>query len=812
MFANLLYYNVFKYFCVTYVSPFKKSLGIITKKSVYQLRNSFIYIIILVSFIISSCNSVKNVPENEYLLKKVVIKNNPGDVAKERFTPYIKQKANIRIFGMLKFHLWLYNLAGRDTSKGFNKWLQRIGEAPVLYDELLADQTAKQLQAFMKNNGYLHAKVEDSLVYTSKKKVKVRYQIEKGNQFKLNVINYRAEDPEIDSIILEDIKNSLLKKGKPFDVALHDAERERITRNLRNKGYYNFSKEFIYFKADSSEGNYLVNDSVIIKNAKIELSRDKDSTFLHPKYRIKNVFYRMGYNNHLALTQKEAYFNRFDTLIINDCHFLYIDKVEVNPEVLYNSSYITPGQLFQANLVDRTQTLLSGLKLYRFVNIRFDETNPPDTAIADNKWLNCYIQLVPAKSQSYSIDIEGINSSGNLGAGGNFGYQHKNIFKGAEEFSFNFGTSVQNQFDRSQEPFNTLVMGGEADVVFPKFWMPFKIQRFRQRYNPKTALSVSYNYQRRPDYTRTIANGKISYLWKSNRFTSHTLTPLSINFVGIPTVDERFWDGIKNTYLRFSYEDHLISSTSYSIVYNEQEVNSRKDFWYINWNVEEAGNVLNVLAQSIGDQVEINEGTTTEKYSEILGVRYAQYIQSDIDIRYHHYLNRINSLAYRFYLGVGYPYGNLDVLPFEKRYFSGGANSIRAWPVRGLGPGSYDDRSTGYYNQTGDIKLELNAEYRFKLFWMLEGAFFIDAGNIYTIRKDISPEGGLFKFNDFTDKLAVGTGLGIRFDLKYFIFRLDTGLKVRDPSIANPSKRWVFGSRDYSWNDVAFNFAIGYPF
>ena len=495
----------------------------------------------------------------------------------------------------------------------------------------------------------------------------------------------------------------------------------------------------------------------------------------------------------------------------------------MNPDVLYNSSYIQPGQLYRANLVDRTQALLAGLKLYRFVNIRFEEAEAPDTASTEGKWLNCHIQLVPAKYQSYSVDIEGINSSGNLGAGGNFKYQHKNLFRGAEEFSLSFGGSVQNQWSTEDESsFSTQEIEGETEIIFPKFWMPFKIERFRQRYNPKTSLSVAYNYQRRPYYTRTIANGKVSYLWKSSKETSHSLTPLEVNYVAIPTVDADFKAWVDTTYLRYSYEDHLISSTSYSIVYNQQEVNKRKNFWYINWNVEEAGSMLSLWAKYFGEKVsETSDDGGVEKYDNVLGVRYAQYIQSDIDIRYHHYLNRINSLAYRFYVGVGYPFGNLDVLPFEKRYFSGGANSIRAWPVRGLGPGSYYNQEASYYDQTGDIKLELNAEYRFKLFWALEGALFLDVGNIYTIRKDISPdedERAVFLFNDFADKLAVGTGLGLRFDLKYFIFRLDTGLKLRDPFDYSdyPDKhfksKWIPGSRSYSWDDVAFNFAIGYPF
>ncbi len=742
-------------------------------------------------------------PANSYLLNEVDIHNTARNIPKERFTPYMKQTSNIQIFGMFKFHLWLYNLAGKDSTKGFNKWLKRIGEEPVLYDPFLTGQTMSQLELFMHNKGYYHAEV-DTLVKYKKNKAKVKYLIKAGDQFILEKLGYKAEDTVIQKLVEEDVKNSLLKEGGPFDVSMHDGERERITKYLRDRGYFSFSKEFIYFKADSSLGGNRVIDSVLIKNASVEISKQKDSAFVHPTYRINKVFFRTNFDPHKALNEKESYYAQFDTTKYGDFQFLYIDKLNLKPDVLVSSTYITPGQLFQANLVDKTKNLLSSLRLYRFINIRFEEVNNATSNIDGSRLLNCYIQLIPAKFQSYSIDVEGLNSSGNLGAGGNLEYQHKNLFKGAEEFSFNIGGSMQNQSNSSKEQFSTIEFGVESKIVFPKFWMPFQIKKFRQRFNPKTSLSVAYNYQERPDYTRTIANGKISYLWNSSKKVSHQFTPLGINFVLIPTIDDDFWSLIEGNYLGYSYQDHLITNTSYSLVYNQQEVNKRKDFLYVNWNIEEAGNFLNLWARAISDK-------SQEGYYETFGVRYAQYVQSDIDLRYHHYLNKVNSMAYRFYLGVGYPYGNYNVLPFEKRYFSGGANSIRAWPVRGIGPGSYDSEDSDYYNQTGDIKLEFNAEYRFKLFWILESALFLDVGNIYTIRKDISPDGGLFEFDNFTSKLAVGTGLGLRFDFKYFIFRLDSGMKLRNP-IENKGHRWIPGTRKYTWDDFAMNFAIGYPF
>lgn len=756
--------------------------------------------------VLVACSSTRKVPEGKYMLTKVEVRSDAKKTSFETYKPYIKQHSNVKILGGLKFHLWLYNLAGKDSSKNINKWLMKTGEAPVIYDDFLAHQSTEQLKTYMQNRGYYHSIVTDTLKTKGKKKLRVIYKIKSGPQFKVNGVDVKSEDKRLIQYLDDIEEGSYLKKGVPFDVAIHDAERERITTELKERGYFDFSKEFILFKADTTIGNYLVNDSIIITNAHDEISQDRDTVYKHPVYNIRNVYFRMGVDPHRLINDKQSYFKEFDTLVHKGLYFLYQNRLEVKPEVIVNSNFIQPGQIYQASLIKKTHNLLSSLQIYRFVNISFTEVEPPVGDLTGHKWIDCNVHLIPAKSQSYAIKVEGMNSSGNLGAGGNLTYQHKNIFRGAEVFNFSVGGSMQNQLTREGDDFSTVEFHAESRIIFPKFWMPFRIEGFRKKYNPKTSLSFSYNYQKRPDYIRTIANGKISYLWRGNRYTTHSFTPFGINYVVIPpgSIHQSFWEQIEGTYLQYSYQDHLIGGVAYSVVYNEQELDKRKNFWYANFNFNEGGNLFNLFSNMVGSKNE-------DGYYEVLGIRYAQFVKGDIDVRYHHYVNHINSMAYRFFCGVGYPYGNLKVLPFEERYFSGGANSIRAWPVRGLGPGSYYDEKLSYYNQVGDIKLEFNAEYRFKLFWMLEGALFLDVGNVYNIRDEESQPGGTFKFSNFTEKLAVGTGLGLRFDLKYFIFRLDTGLKLRDP-VADKGLRWIPGSRAYSYDDVAFNFAIGYPF
>ncbi|TRX64325.1 BamA/TamA family outer membrane protein [Carboxylicivirga sp. M1479] len=771
------------------------------------MGNKFILLVGVVLIIgMFGCRSTKYVPDNAYLLNKIEIESEAKDISKEELKYYVRQKENGKILGFWRFHLGLYNLSGRDAAKGFNQWLRRIGEEPVLYDGLLKQKSNEQMRLFLNNKGYYNAVVTDTVLYKKNKKAKVRYSIQAGERYHIGNLSYRVDDDSIRNYVLKDTTNALLKSGAPFDAELHDKERSRITRAMRNKGYYAFRKEFVYFLADSALGNYTVNDSLIVMKDRIVLQGKNDSIINHRKFKIKDVYFLVGYEPQKALDGGSDYLNSFESVEYEGCKLLYGTNLDFRADVLINSNYIFPGDYYNQDLVDKTQRLLSELQLFRFVNIRFKEVVD---AVNDQEegQLECFIQLSSSKLQSYTVDVEGTNSSGNLGAAGSFKYKHKNFMRGGEVFNMGFRLAGESQRSRSNENFQTLEAGADATLTIPKFMVPFKIENFRKRYNPRTNFTLAYNYQRRPDYTRTIASGRIGYSWKSSALVSHYLAPIDFSVVNVPYIDPEFQKQIEPTFLKYSYEDHLISSTSYSYTYNEQSVAGNKNYHFFQANIQSAGNLIDGLSSLVQEN-------RSKEYNEVFGIRYAQYIKADIDWRYHIKVNPINAFAYRIFMGAGYPYGNLTVMPFERRYFSGGANSIRAWPVRGLGPGSYEETQLEYYNQTADIKLEANAEYRFKLFWLLEGAFFVDIGNIWTIRssgdEDIDLK-GLFEFNKFYKQIAVGVGTGARLDFSYFVFRLDMGIKARDP-ILPEGNRWVLGVQPIKWNDMAFNFAIGYPF
>ncbi|WP_245934948.1 translocation and assembly module lipoprotein TamL [Breznakibacter xylanolyticus] len=765
----------------------------------FCFSNGFWLVLIVVGVsLLSGCRTTRYVPDGEQMLARTMIHSPIRDISMLEMKSYLRQRENVKILGFWKAHLGIYNLSGADTSKWVNKVLRRIGEEPVLYDEVLTRMSRDQLQRLMHSKGFFTALVTDTVIPTGKKKVKVVYTIHPSRRYRIDQMGYRVDDDSMRAYVLADTSRSLLRRGRPFDAALHDEERDRITSRLRNQGYYAFNKDYISFSVDSALGRYAVVDSLILSCPLPDGASNPNGT--HRRYYYRNVYYIISETPQRALL--EGGFQGFDTLSYEGNVFLFEKNIEVHPTVLISSSYLSPGERFNAFYADRTQMLLSGLAYFRYVDIRYKDVTTPDD---ENGWLDCYIQMVPARKQVFSVEVEGTNSSGNLGAGGNLRYQHRNLWRGAEVLDVGFRMSQERQFVRNTtDVFNTSEYGVEVGLEVPKFWLPFEFEGFRKRFTPKTNIQAVYSYQHRPDYTRTIANLRYGYNWRSSRYVTHTFNPAEFNLVWLPYVNDDFWKYISGTFLRYSYEDHFILNSSYAFQFNNQSRTRQTEYWFARINMEGAGNFLRSL-------VSLWEKPDENGHYRVMDIQFSQYVKGDVDVRYHHAINRANTFAYRLFAGVGYPYGNTKVLPFEKRYFSGGANSLRAWPVRGVGPGTFVDTVSAFYNQTADIKLELNAEYRFKMFWVLEGALFADAGNIWGIRSDASLPGGLFEFDEFYKEIAIGVGAGIRLDFNYFLFRMDAGVKARDP-IQPVGKRWVLANQPFGWNDLTFNFAIGYPF
>lgn len=764
------------------------------------------FIIATISVIMSSCSPVKYVAEDEYLLDRYRIKIRDGNVKKEEVKNYVRQKPNKRILG-LRFHLGMYNLSGKNKDTGLSNWLKTIGEEPVIYDEFLTEKSVDLLKSYLDNKGYYNSVVKDT-VQLKRKRARVLYKIEVNEPFKINSIRYTCSDSSLAPVVLPDTVNSVIEPGDHFDMDILEDERQRIETSLKNKGYYNFSKDFIFFQADSSARLRQVD---LVMNIQKIQQKGPESTYIkknHKRYRINKVYVFTNFDQKQALAQGQDYYNDLDTTCLEGVYFISKGEDELKKRVILQSNFIKEGDLYSLNNANKTYKHLNSLRLFKIINIQYKLVDSLANDSLNLGYINCNINLTKYLLQSYTVELQGTNSYGNLGVGGNILYQHRSLFGGAEITDFRINGAVES-IDRENIVGNyyTTELGGNITVNIPKFILPiFKAEKFSKKYSPKTQISAGYNFQDRVDYRRSIANMSFGYFWDGNKYLKHSFKLLELNAVNLPEISTSFKNFIDSTYLKSSYDNHLVSVTSYSLIFNNQDIKKRRDFYFFRLNSELSGNILSGIS-------EWTQADTSDNGSYmVFGIPFSQYAKFDVDFRYYDILNESNTLVYRIFGGVGIPYGNSESLPFEKLYFSGGANSLRAWSVRGLGPGSYTGGSaTRFPNQTGDIKLEANVEYRFKMFWLLEGAFFLDVGNVWFLNSD-QFEGGLFHKDRFYKEFAVGSGFGTRFDFSFFIFRLDLGVKLRDPALPEDN-RWIIGNRALSWqDDFTVNIGIGYPF
>lgn len=735
------------------------------------------------------CKTTKYVPDGSFLLDHVKIEGNQGNVSHDDILNYVRQRPNVRTLGFWRLNLDVYNLS-RNKDNGFNNWLRRIGSAPVIYDSLLMERSREQIQIYLKNRGYFDAQVRDTMVVTADKKCDVTYKIDAGTLYRISRLGYGIDDDSIRAIIYADTAHCLLRHGDPFDAEVHDDERTRITRNITENGYYQFDKNYIYFIADSSMQRHWIADSLILMN------RSNDTADIpHKKAIIDEIIFYVNRANRMASEMP------YDSLNYAGYKIFYRDNLIFSPQLLVNSCFIKIGELYKTSDVESTIARFNSMKLFGSAGVRFIDKSDI-SAIDGFQHLRCVISLTTNNIQSYAIELEGTNSSGNLGGAANIRYSHANLLHHAETFNIKYRIASQNQFARDgKQRFYTFETGVEASLTIPKFLAPFSSERFIKHHNPTTILTASYDYQRRPDFTKSVVTSKIQYNWHQRQKLLYTFTPVEMNVVNIPTISENFQEYIRNTYLQYSYTDHFIMSMGFSFLFNPPSAKALSNAWYVNFNMETAGNVLSLLT----DKQE------AEEFKKIWNIRYAQYVKTNIELRYLTSDIWQNNFAYRFFAGIGIPYGNSKMLPFEKSFFVGGANSIRAWPVRGLGPGSSkSDSQLKYHNQISDIRLEMNAEYRFKLVSVLEGAIFADAGNIWALSRS-TDDGEAIISRDFYKQIALGSGLGIRLNFDYFILRIDAAVKLHDPS-AEVGHRWVIAENRFNASDVNYNFAIGYPF
>ncbi|HEC42558.1 MAG TPA: outer membrane protein assembly factor [Bacteroides sp.] len=788
------------------LSIFAPKIQIIqTHLSTHRSHRAHSLILVLAGLLIllaSSCKPTKYVGEDEFLLDKYKLKVEEDRVDQKELNTYIKPKPNKNILGV-KFYLGLYNLSGKKDN-GFNRWLRKIGEPPVLYDRFETERNNKQINLYMRNKGYYDAVISDT-VKTRKKQAQVTYNILPGQPYTIRSVAYFLEDTSIQSIFLPDTVNTLVKRGDNFDVDVMQNERLRIETLLRDRGYLNFNREYVHYQVDSSLGTHQVDLTLGVKKYIITSEDGYLLQVPHRKYKVEEVFIYPGFDPNSAISDYQSYIEGLTREEFNNFTFLHEGKMKANPNVVSQSVFILPGELYNAEKVKQSYQHLSSLRIYKVVNITFEEKDSDDQVRRDHYPVVCHIQLSPTTNQSYTVELEGTNSGGNIGGGANFNYMHRNLFGGAENFSARFSGGIERLRQSDQQGFGNMIeLGTEARLTLPQFLLPFKTEDFIRKYNPKTNISASYNYQKRPEYTRSIMQTTFGYNWSGNELVTHIVNPVQFNYVDMINATEAFIDSIRGTYLQHSYEDRLILAANYGLIFSNQKLKKNSDFLYFRSNLESAGFLLSGLARVTNAPKD-----SLDRYL-MFGNAFAQYIKGDVEFRWYNIFNDKTSLVYRLFLGIAYPYGNTIAIPFEKQYYSGGANGVRAWHVRDLGPGTYSGTGlTKYPNKTADVKIEANIEYRFKLFWVLEGSLFVDAGNIWSVYPDSEQVGANFSWDTFYKQFAVGPGLGLRMDFSFFVLRTDFGFQFRDPS-SPEGKRWVIVHEPL--RAPIFNLAIGYPF
>lgn len=763
-----------------------------------------LYLYIMLVALISSCSANRFIPENQYLLDEVNILSDTKEVNPSLFNSYVRQNPNAKWFNLVKVPMHIYCLSGQDSTSSFNRFLKKLGDEPVIYDPFVTEKSKIEIEKAVRNMGYMRAKVHLN-TETKKNKLKVNYLIEAGKPYTVKHIAYNIDDMIINDYITKDSANSYLHEGMPFDVSVLDNERNRITKLLQNNGYYKFNKDFLVYQADTVKNTFQVD--LTMKLMPFQL-RKEDVPTRHKQYTIRNVNFLTEDNLFLQGNSLDEY----DSIHHEGLRFFYKDNLYLRPNVLADFNYIQPQQLYREQDVQNTYTSMGRLRALKYTNINFSEVNQNDST-----QLDANILMTKGKNQSLSFEIEGTNSAGDLGAAASMTFQHRNVFKGSETFTMKVRGAYEaiTGLQEGYENDDYKEYGVEASLNFPEFKFPFLSSDFKRKIRATSEVGMNFNSQIRPEFTRTLASASWSYKWVDNKRSQHRFDLLNVNYIYVPWKSDNFKAYLenltdRNSILIKSYEDQLIVRMGYSYIYNsandQTRTSNNRNSYSIRMNLEEAGNLLYAASKVIHSTPKEDKGYV------MANIPFAQYVKGDFDFAHNWNIDQRNSLVFHIGMGIAYPYGNSQVLPFEKRYFSGGPNSVRGWSVRSLGPGSYKgtDGNMNYINHSGDIKLDMNVEFRTHLFWKFNGAAFIDAGNIWNIREYEGQEEGTFRFNRFYKQLAVAYGLGIRFDLDYLIIRFDGGMKAVNPMLTGKDK-YPFIRPNFN-RDFAFHFAVGYPF
>lgn len=756
-----------------------------------RLRYCKLISYLIAALIVASCSTTRVIPHGESRLKanKIIIENSKDYQASE-LQPYLKQKPNTSyIFGWNPF-LNIYNWSN-GNNRGWDKFVTKVGQAPVIFDSTLVQSSKTNIYNHLVYDGYYNSKIQDSVV-TKNKKSTVYYKVKLGKQYVIDSISYSIADKKIAELFFSDTSSSLLRSGDILSENNLEKESQRVENQLRNNGFYGFSKNYFFFEADTLGANSKASLNVKISDyTRNELAKDAQP---HKQFVFGDVYINPSRASmRIADTvQRSSRGFTLDTCFYKGAYITYYRRPLLRRSVLSRINKIRKGDLYNQEAVANTYRRFSNIGVFSSVNVQLEEM--------DSSVVQTDINLTASALQGYKVNLEAsTNSSGLFGVSPTVSYYHKNIFRGGELFALSFMGDFQfmlNSDVRSTE------FGVSSSLSIPNFLLlPDRL--FNANLMPKTEVAVSYNYQQRPEYTRNIISASYGYSWSSkNNRLFYKVNPIQLNVVKLMNLSKSFYESLKDPFLKNSYQDHFDFGLGANLYYTtDASANPQKSYFYFRWQNNVAGNLLSMFNNALKSN-EAGEKT-------IWGSPYSQYYRGEVSAVYTWKFGKTNrqALAARVLVGAGTGYGNSVQLPFEQLFWAGGAYSLRAWQARSVGPGyAPQDTTFAIPNQTGDVRLEANIEYRFPLFWSFDGAVFFDAGNVWNLRGDVKES--VFKFNTFYRHLAADWGLGLRLNLGFALLRVDWGLKIYDP----PTDMWMGPQQWFKKGNYGLQFGVGYPF
>ena len=781
----------------------------------------------LLGLLCSACSVTRHIPEGQYFLQKVKIEDDRSTPRKERITAsdmekYVRQTPNKRFLGT-NFYVWLYEQADPAKDNRWNNWKRKIGQAPVTLDMGLTQKSAENLKVYMDSKGFFSSQATYEVDTVSRRKrATVTFRTRQGEPYRIDSVSYEFQDNFLEQIVLPDTVNTLLHTGDIYDVSVLDAERERIAAYLKERGYYNFSVNNISYAARMFEKERLIDLRLIVKQYLTGYDeRGLPVMDNNMVYRIDRINIFPDYDPTAARTDTTL-LSRLDTVYYRGLNIIYEKRPNLRPPVLRQAVPLYPNYVYNSSQVNRAYSDLMALGYFKSAKIAFEEqprsadvtdivsfigasADSTQTLYTREGYLTCNILCTPTLKQSVKVDLEGSTTSSFYGLKATVGYQNRNIFRGAESFDVSFSVGYEYMKTPSARKRNAIEFGVNMGLQFPRFLLPFRTQRWQSIQMPRTRLEFGINFQDRPYYRRTLSSVAWGYSWSDLKYSSYSLRPIDINVIDMGYVNRKdFLDHLQNEYLKRSYESQFISGLSFSYVYNNQRKHLGGNATLLRFNYEMAGNLLDGLMHLF------SRPAAGKDYYEVFGLQYSQYFRADLSVSRKIMLGEVTALVGRLYGGYGMAYGNSTSIPFDRLFYAGGANSMRGWAPRMLGPGAVPEPEDAVFpTQLGDMKLEANLELRFPIWGMFHGATFVDVGNIWFADRHSAPSpAAVFHFDSFYRQLGFDAGIGLRLDIKFAVLRLDWGIQIHNPN-APAGQRWI---HNFKWKNTALNFGVGYPF